>query len=263
VIRRGVVAEVPQRATLSEELAFNNPEAAFLIRHGREITVHPRPDGDPATLRVRLLGRVMAFLFRQRGWLPLHASGVLVNNECVLFLGAARAGKSTTAAAFHGLGHQVVTDDVAPVRVDTEGRCVLQSAWSFVRLRSDAQQVLNNKGDSSTAFQAGKHRYDLDTGRAGGARYPVRCAYIIEFSDRISVEPVRTVGAIPLLSQHSFVRHRQMGRESLESHVRDCAAVARAIPVRRLTRSRSLAALPALVHFVEDDLAALAVPGYR
>ena len=43
---------------------------------GREILVDQRSGIAPASMRVMLLGRVMAsFLLRQRGWLPLHSSG--------------------------------------------------------------------------------------------------------------------------------------------------------------------------------------------
>jgi hypothetical protein len=256
VIRRGNVQRVRRATTLDEELAINSVGAAFLIRNGREITVDARPDADPEVVRVLLLGRVMAFLLRQRGWLPLHASGVVVDKEGVLFLGAAGAGKSATAAAFHRGGHLVVTDDVGAVRIAGEGRCVLQSAWSYVRLRDDARAVL---GDSVPAagFQADKHRYDLSRGLAVGDLYPVRCAYIVEYGDAMLAKTIETLRAITLLSRYCFVRHRNMEQEALQSHLRDCSAVASLIPVRRLVRPPSLAALPAVVRFVEEDLARL------
>jgi hypothetical protein len=256
VIRRGTVPRVPRRTTLDEELAINSLGAAFLIRNGREITVDIRPDADPAVVRVLLLGRVIAFLFRQRGWLPLHASGVAIDSECVLFLGAAGAGKSTMAAAFHKVGHLVVTDDVGSVRITGERRCVVQTAWSYVRLRPDARAVLDQSSPAA-GFQAGKHRYDLNRGIAPADLYPVRCAYIVEYGDDTLAEPIETLRAIALLSRHSFVRHRNMVLEALQSHLRDCSAVASLIPVRRLIRPRSLPGLPEVVRFVKQDLAGL------
>lgn len=260
MIRMGTVPRVRRQATLDEELAINSVGAAFLIRNGLEITVDVRPDADPGTIRVLLLGRVMAFLFRQRDWLPLHASGVVVDDECVLFLGAPGAGKSTTAAAFHKAGHLVVTDDVGAVRIAGEGRCVVQSAWSYVRLRDDARAVLDDS-DAAAEFQLDKHRYDLSRGIAGGELYPVRCAYIVEYGDAMLAEPIDTLRAIALLSRHSFVKHHNMEREALQRHLQDCSAVASHIAVRRLIRPRSLGALPALVRFVEEDLARLAARG--
>jgi len=256
VIRLGTVPQVPRHATLDEELAINSLGAAFLIRNGTEITVDIRPDADPDAVRVVLLGRVMAFLLRQRGWLPLHASGVVLGNECILFLGAAGAGKSTIAAAFHRAGHFVATDDVGAVRIAGERCCVVQSAWSYVRLRDDARVVLGDSGPAA-AFHANKHRYDLNGGITGGDLYTVRCAYVVEDGDATQAEPIETLRATTLLSRYSFVRHHNMEREALQCHLRDCSAVASAIPVRRLVRPRSLVALPAVVRFVEKDLAGL------
>jgi hypothetical protein len=260
-IRRGTVPQGRRRATLNEELAVTYFGAAFLICHGREITVDARLDADAGALRVVLLGRVMAFLLRQRGWLPLHASGVVIDNECVLFLGAVGAGKSTTAAAFHARGHLVITDDVGAVRITSQKRCIVQAASPYVRLCDDARVVLGDTGAAAT-FQVDKHRYDLKYGAAPDELYPVRCAYIMEYGDALGVESIPNLEAVALLSRHSFVRHRRMEREALRCHLRDCSEVASLISVRRLARQRSLGGLPAVVRFVEEDLAGLvACPG--
>jgi hypothetical protein len=253
VIRRGAVPRSFRPATLREEVAIHGAGASFLIRDGCEVIVDPRPDIDPFVLGALLQGRVMAFLFRERGWLPLHASGVVIGSKCILFLGNARAGKSTTAAAFHKCGHAVVTDDVAPVRVDSDGRCVLQSGWPHVRLREDAQTLFEGS-DLTFAQQAGKRRYDLDSARPPNDLYPLQCAYVLEYGDEVSAGPLDPAGAIPLLSGCSFVRHRRMSRDALGAHLRDCCSVARALPVRRITRPSSLRRLAEMVHFVEEDL---------
>lgn len=255
LIHCGAVPRNTPQITLDEEVALQHPGAGFLIRHGSNVVAAVRPGTDPAVVRALLLGRVMGFVFRQRGWLPLHASGALVDNQCILFLGSVRAGKSTTAAAFHRQGHLVVTDDVAPVRIDKDGHCILQSAWSYVRLHADSAAMLSDRHYPAD-LEGAKHRYTLDS-REGGALYPVRCAYAIEFGDEIAAEPIDRIRAIPLLSRYCFVRHNQMSREALQNHVKNCSAVASRIPVRRLIRPRSLDALPDLVRFVQQDLAAL------
>jgi hypothetical protein len=135
---------------------------------------------------------------------------------------------------------------------------VVQSAWSYVRLREDARAVLD-PGHLTAGFQADKHRYELNRGIAPGDLYPLRCVYTVEYGDSTLAEPIETLRAIALLSRYSFVKHGNMERDALQSHLRDCAAVASIVPVRRLTRPRSLAALPALVRFVEEDLAGLTI----
>ncbi len=251
-IRLGHIPRSRRKATLDDELAFNAVGAAFRIRGGREITVDPRSDADPGAVRVVLLGRVMAFLFRQRGWLPLHSSGVMVNEHCVLFLGSAGAGKSTTAAAFHRKGHLVITDDVGPVRVVSGGQCVVQPAWSYVRLCEDARPVLGTPG-AAPVFQADKHRFDLNRDVAE-ALYVVGCVYVVEYGDILRAEPVPALEAAVLLGTHSFVKHHETEKDALDLHLRNCADVAAVLPVRRLIRPKSLGGLEEIVRFVEADL---------
>src|SRR5665213_2382780 len=98
VIGLGSVPRTPRKATMDDEIAFHARGGAFHIKQGREIVLDPPPGVDIGLLRVLLMGRIMAFLLRQRGWLPLHASGIDIDGQAVLFLGASGSGKSTTAA---------------------------------------------------------------------------------------------------------------------------------------------------------------------
>jgi hypothetical protein len=59
-----------------------------------------------------LLGPVLGLLLRLRGVTCLHASAVALDDQSVLFVGSAGAGKSTTAAALAKLGHAVLSDDI-------------------------------------------------------------------------------------------------------------------------------------------------------
>ena len=78
-----------------------------------------------------LLGGVLAFVVRLRGRVPLHASAVVIEDQAVLFAGAAGAGKSSLAAAFAILGYPVLSDDV--VVMDDSGACV-RAYPSYARL---------------------------------------------------------------------------------------------------------------------------------
>src|SRR5579863_7665772 len=141
VIRLGPIPRVPREATATNELAIHTLTGAYQITNGREIVVDPLPNVDPDAVRMVLLGRMMAYLLRQRGWLPLHASGVAVDGCAVLFLGESGAGKSTTAAAFHARGHQVITDDVAPVRISGD-RCVALPVRPRLRLDASSRSLM-------------------------------------------------------------------------------------------------------------------------
>ena len=252
---------------MREEIAFHARGGAFHIKEGREIVLDPQPGADPALLRVLLAGRMMAFLLRQRGWLPLHASGAEVRGAGILFLGASGSGKSTTAAAFHSGGCEVVTDDVAAVRVDPDGGCVLNPAGPRIRLLDDSRAVFG-ADEPEGAVQWRKRLFDLgrgdldrgDPGRSDPGRgdrrklIPIRRIYVLEYGGGIGREQIQPMSAVAALSAHSFVKHWRMDEVALAAHLRDCSQVATSVPVYRLLRPRSLDALPDLVRWVEKDL---------
>lgn len=82
---------------------------------GSTIEASWRPPLTEADAVSFVLGPLLAFALRLRGVVPLHASGVVVNGEAVLFAGPPGAGKSSTVAALGVLGHQVLSDDVVPL----------------------------------------------------------------------------------------------------------------------------------------------------
>jgi hypothetical protein len=252
VIRLGSVPRTPRKATMREEIAFHARGGAFHIKDGREIVLDPRPGADPALLRVLLAGRMMAFLLRQRGWLPLHASGIEVRGAGILFLGASGSGKSTTAAAFHSGGCEVVTDDVAAVRVDADGGCVLSPAGPRIRLLDDSRAVFGG-AEPQGAAQWRKRLFDLSRGERREL-VPIRRIYVLEYGGEIEKERIQPMAAVATLSAHSFVKHWRMDEGALAAHLRDCSQVARSVPVYRLLRPRSLDALPELVRRVSKDL---------
>src|SRR4051812_46271025 len=83
LIHYGPVIRPQRKASLNEEWAFNRQVGTFFIKNGNEITIDPVPDASQDLLQVFITGRIMAFLLRQRGWLPLHASGVMLGKRAV------------------------------------------------------------------------------------------------------------------------------------------------------------------------------------
>jgi hypothetical protein len=253
VIRLGQVPRAPRMTTMDDEIALHARGGAFHIKQGREIIVDPPPGVDPAVLRVLLMGRMMAFLLRQRGWLPLHASGIEIQGQAVLFLGASGSGKSTTAAAFHARGYQVITDDVGAVRIVDGGQCLVRTAGPRIRLRDDSRVAFVGVEPEGVPHSR-KRLFDLTRGEQR-ALIEARRIYALEYGDEIGCERISPLPAVAALSAHSFVEHGRMNETALAAHLHDCSAVARAVPLYRLFRPRSLAVLPELVRWIEMDIA--------
>jgi hypothetical protein len=265
VVRIGRVDGVPPEARSAERYVRADAGAAYLylrggaaccVRGGREIVVDPDPGTDERVLRLQLLGAGLAALLRQRGHLILHASGVVAGGGAVGFLGGSGWGKSTVAAAFHAAGHTVVDDDILAVATGGAVPVALPGVPRF-KLYPDAAAHLGI--DAAALAPLGSSVGKL--GRAVGDRFasgplPLRALYVLDDADDLAIEPLAPPAALLEVLRHSY------GAQSIQAavapeHFRQCAAVARSVPVRRLRRSRSLPALPGLMEAVAEDLAGL------
>lgn len=70
----------------------------FLISNGKSIFISPKSLAPISDVRSVLLGLAMATVLYQRSLLPLHVSGVVVDNGAWAFSGPSGAGKSTLSA---------------------------------------------------------------------------------------------------------------------------------------------------------------------
>jgi hypothetical protein len=257
-IRFGRVREPDTPATIHDEKAFSDRAGAFHIREGREIIVDLLPDANAGSVRTLLSGRFFGYLLRQRGYLALHASAVAVAGSAVLFLGGSGVGKSTTAAAFHCRGHQVLADDVAAVRL-TSGGPELEPAWPGLRLLDDSREAI---GDHAPAeFLTDKHLYRFERSAPYGA-IPLKRIYALDYHESADAEGVYSsalsgLEAVAWLDTHSLLRSWCATHELQQINLDRAGSVAAVTPVHRLVRPQSLKSLPRLVDLVESELRAV------
>ncbi len=94
-----------------------------------------------------LLGPVLAFALRLRGTFSLHSSVVVYHEHAFALVGDAGAGKSTTAAAFAQRGYEILTDDVAAIRVQDHVAYVLPG-YPRIRLWNESVKILFGEADT-------------------------------------------------------------------------------------------------------------------
>jgi len=226
---------------------------SFLVRDGREIVVEPAADVDAEELHSLLLGPLLAILLHQRGLLVLHASTVAVAGKAAAFLAPCGQGKSTLAASIHAHGHALVADDLTVVQGLAERPLVFPGA-PRLRLRPDATLFLGRAPEDLPRAGEGIDKRVLTAGeRFDSSPLPLRRLYVIAEDTLEAVEPVPPGQAFGELLQHTYTLPflGDLGG----AHFRQCAALAKRVPVRRLKRRRSLALIPELIRLVEEDLA--------
>lgn len=110
----------------------------YLVKEGREVLIDPDDAASDHDLRVYLLGTCIGALLHQRGFLVLHASGIAMDEGCVLFAGDSGVGKSTLLAELLRRGYKMVVDDVCAVRFDPANGPSVVPSYPRTRLWADA-----------------------------------------------------------------------------------------------------------------------------
>jgi hypothetical protein len=207
-----------------------------------------------------LLGPALGFLLRLRGVTCLHASAVAIGGEAVAFVGAAGAGKSSTAAAFARLGYPVLTDDVAAL-VDRGDAFRIQPAYPRLRLWPDSVAAMFGDADALPRITPGWDKRYLDlsgpTYRFQAEPLPLAAIYILGERGAAArcdgVEP--KTGLMSLVSETYTTRLIDRSLRAKEFEV--LGRLVENVPLRRLTVSRDLRRIAELCAVVVDDLHAL------
>jgi hypothetical protein len=101
--------------TIDGALIVRFPDAtAFVVAHdGSAIEILSAPAHYTRDdIAAYALGPVLAVALHLQGAVVLHAASVVMHDRAVLFAGASGSGKSTTAAIFHHLGYDILSDDL-------------------------------------------------------------------------------------------------------------------------------------------------------
>jgi len=256
-----VVYRSPERAKGGESvlIATRAGERTLLRFAGvAEFSVAPeriaaRPEGSddprlPAVVELRLLGPVLAFRLESSGVAVLHASAVAVDGRAVAFLSANRGGKTTLATSLMAAGAKLLTDDVLAVQAPAAG-----SSGDFLALPgypqvrawpADAERLL---GPAPAALAGlvrahpGHDKLRVPVGPDGLGRFepspsPLARIYLPERRNGgpVSIVPVPAREALMALVRHSFLPRLVEALGWAERRLDLLAALAEAVPVRRL-----------------------------
>ncbi len=245
------------RATADEACHVVEKVGAFLVRGGREILIDPAPGVEERLLRLSLLGPVMALILHQRGLLVIHGSVVARGDRAVAFLGKNGWGKSTIAAGLHAKGYDLVTDDVAAIRLEPEGPSVIPG-FPQVKLWPEAATLLGESPESLPILHPDfdKRGFRAERGFSLAPRRLERI-YALASGPAPAIEPLEPREACFELLGHWY-GHRFGGgllqNGSAALHLRQCAELANRVSMRRLVRSGGSTTLLHLADLVDEDL---------
>lgn len=188
----------------------------ILIEGGSRVVFDAFPDASGDRVRIEFIGTTQSMLWYQRGYLPLHASALLVGAAAVAVGASSHSGKSVLAAALARRGCPVVADDMMVVDFSGEKPMVLPG-YQKLRLWKDASEQLGFTGDAVAKALPGRDKFVLKT-TASPANEPVPLKELFVLSGQrtssFHAEPLSAVEAVRYLlaATHWLDAARAMGR---------------------------------------------------
>lgn len=263
------VADLPESSL--EEFGYDNtPEGFrvwftdvgrfFISRSGTIDVLRPRGVTD-ASVRLPLLGSVIAVALHYRGVLALHGNALAINGDGVVILGDKGQGKSTLTAYLVAHGHQLVSDDVSAVTMDAEGKATVHKGALQLKLWPDSLErcfgrsaedfMMVSQWSEKRSFPAQAHSCTEENVR-------LRRIYILGEDEVLRSEPVTGNGGWRHLVTHTHPARfgsRLLQGESGRQHFTACAQLAQSVPMTHLFRPKSFDRLAEVKNFIEADLA--------
>ena len=155
--------------------------ARFLVEGCSRVTVERNFPVQDERLLDHFLHPVSAVLFRQQGFLTLHACAACYAGDAVVLCGPSRAGKSTTLAAVLRKGGRMLSDDLSVLRLGPEGVAEVLPGPPKVDLRENAEHSFDIDIPGAVRGQAPRGKGALlAPGELGGQPAPLRKLHIIE-----------------------------------------------------------------------------------
>lgn len=133
--------------------------ADFTVTAGWQVDISRADGADEGEVQASLDGRVTAAQLHQRGTVPLHLAAVVLGGHAVGFAGPPAAGKSSLACALADRGHSLLTDDLAALRWDANGRPLLLPGPARMRIWGSSARALGWPTDDGSRVAAGADKY--------------------------------------------------------------------------------------------------------
>lgn len=257
---RGIPSLTIRRVGSGYLLCYGEGTRFLVSRSGCEVDAwwdEPLTDVDVADY---LLGGVVAFIARLRGLVPIHASAVVIDDQAVLFAGAAGAGKSSIASAFAVLGYPVLSDDVVVID-DMRGGIMAYPSRARLSLWPDSAMSLFSQTSLPTHSPVyAKHRLDLIEHGYRFHQRPVPVGAICVLAGRtpyghgLTIRALRPQAALMNLVSNTYGNYLlDASMRSREFHV--VGRIAETICVNELSLSADLNGLVSDCRSLADRLA--------
>lgn len=229
----------------------------LLISQGKEIIIDAMVDAEESRLRLFILGAAMGTILHQRGYIVLHASGISLNGNAVVFTADKGRGKSTMAASLHQRGHSLIADDVVAIDFNNNGKPIVYPAFPQLKLWPDAVTHLGkNLQDLPQLTSKFDKREYLSKQNFATKPLMLKQIFVLSQGSEIEIKSLSPQDIMLYLLRNTYVSRFGSCLLSSEdaSHFLKLTNLAKFTPIERLIRPNSIELLSKVAQTVEEYL---------
>jgi hypothetical protein len=231
--------------------------AKFHVIEGNEILIDIHLEAQLKDVKVFLYASVFGGLCHLRGTLPLHASAIVNNNKAYLFTGNSGSGKSTTVAALQKRGYSVLTDDLAPIKFNTDNQPIISQGISRIKLWGDALARISISYLPEDQIRDGVEKFQTPVlARLDKKDFLVRKIFILEpyGKEDLIITELKGKTKIIELMRHTFRTQLIDGLDLKQSHFENMTKLINQVQVFKIKQPRKVNKLEYLIDQIEQHL---------
>jgi len=232
----------------------------YLITAGREVLLDPISAQQLESIRLPILGTIMAIILQQRGCTVLHGSAVNLQGRAVLFLGRKGEGKSTLAGWLNQQGCPLLSDDVCALNEGPDCSLSLRPAFPRIRLNPDILEHWNDDPKRYPQVHPKVVKRIRPVPNFCKLPIPAGAICVLTSGDTLQLKRLRGMAAMQEVLSHMMIhRFPENQPKALQKQLfAQAATVVQTLPVYRLTRPRDLDLLaettPLIQQMVDNTL---------
>jgi hypothetical protein len=186
-----------------------NDIADYEVSAGKFIRITILKEHQMDAVRLYCLSNAFAAVLYQRGMIPLHASGVIVDGGIAMFLGSSGAGKSTLLLYLQSKGIPIFSDDVCVPTLDNANREVqLHASYPMIKCWLSAMELLQIGFEKKHRLQDGVDKFGVFYHKDFDSRaLPPKFLFFLEKSendDDVSMQPITGVEVFSRLVAQAY-----------------------------------------------------------
>ena len=212
-VRVGTSSSIEGETVLSAEKQFDhgaqhyqlrvNGVAVYEVKAGKLISIVMLKGHQMGAVRLYCLSNAFAAVLYQRGMIPLHASGVIVDGGVAMFLGPSGAGKSTLLLYLQSHGIRIYSDDVCVPFIDEASRDVLvRASYPMLKCWSSTIDLLQAGLEKKHRLQDGIDKFGIFFHSDFDIRaLPPKFLFFLEKSDKDGEVSIQSISGVEVFSR--------------------------------------------------------------